>query len=257
VGLLRSTFARFRQKASDLVTRFPDLTPGWWPVIKESFTGAWQRGIAVSATEMLTFSPVFSCITLIASDIAKLEVNLIELDSDGIWSPAKSSAFSPVLRRPNHYQNRIQFFMSWVISKLTRGNTYVLKERDGRGNVVAMYILDPSRVKPLVAPNGEVFYDCSPDVLAGLPESVKIPATEIIHDVMYAFFHPLCGLPPLIACSLAATQGRQDSAERGEVLRQRIESRRAPRHAGAHRTRGAGEDEEGLGRELRRRRQRR
>lgn len=202
------SLALVRRKWSDLVTRFPDLTPGWWPVRGgERRAGAWQRDVAVSANEMLTFSPVWACITLIASDIAKLAVNLIEEDADGIWTPTTSAAFSPVLRRPNHYQNRIQFFLSWVMSKLTRGNTYALKERDRRGNVVALYILDPSRVKPLVAPNGEVFYECSPDELASLPQAVTVPATEIIHDVMYAMFHPLCGLPPLIACALASTQG--------------------------------------------------
>ena len=56
----------------------------------------------------------------------------------------ESSAFSPVLRRPNRYQNRIQFIAQWVTTKLVHGNTYVLKERDQRGIVTALYILDPN-----------------------------------------------------------------------------------------------------------------
>jgi phage portal protein BeeE len=50
--------------------------------------------------------------------------------SKGIWTETDSPAFSPVLRKPNRYQNRIQFWESWILSKLTRGNAYVLKERD-------------------------------------------------------------------------------------------------------------------------------
>jgi phage portal protein BeeE len=40
-----------------------------------------------------------------------------------------------VLRKPNRFQTRIQFLESWALSKLSRGNTYVLKQRDNR-NVV-------------------------------------------------------------------------------------------------------------------------
>jgi phage portal protein BeeE len=40
------------------------------------------------------------------------------------------------LRKPNRYQNRIQFWEGWILSKLMRGNTYVLKVRDDNRNVV-------------------------------------------------------------------------------------------------------------------------
>ena len=113
-----------------------------------------------------------------------------------------------VLKKPNHYQTRIQFVLQWLISKLTWGNTYVLKERNGRTEVIAMYVLDPCRVQPLVAPNGDVYYSLSGDVLAGIEAGIPaIPASEIIHDVMYPLFHPLIGISPIYACGLAAVQG--------------------------------------------------
>ena len=46
-----------------------------------------------------------------------------------------------------------------MTSKLIHGNTYVLKQRDRRGVVVANYILDPTRVKPLVSADGGVYYE--------------------------------------------------------------------------------------------------
>lgn len=195
-----------RKSPQDFITRIPQALGGWFSVIRESVTGAWQRSVRVPAAEIMTFSTVWACVTLISSDIGKLVVDLIEADANGIWAPTISSAFSPVLRRPNHYQNRIQFITNWISSKLTNGNTYVLKERDGKNNVVAMYIMDPWRVKPLVAPNGEVFYQLSQDTLSGI-DSVTVPASEIIQDVMFALYHPLCGLSPITACALAATQG--------------------------------------------------
>jgi HK97 family phage portal protein len=45
------------------------------------------------------------------------------------------------------------------------------------------------------------------DQLAGLQESVIVPAREIIHDIMVPLFHPLIGVSPIFACGLAAIQG--------------------------------------------------
>ncbi|WP_367272893.1 phage portal protein [Devosia sp.] len=185
-----------------------DSNRGWWPLIRESFAGAWQQNVEVKVESVLSFHAVFACQTLIASDIAKLRIKLVEMDANGIWNEVKKAAYSPVLRKPNGYQNRIQFFESWVLSKLQFGNTYVLKQRDGRGVVVALHILDPKRVKPLIADNGDVFYQLDTDLLVGLTEaSVVVPAREIIHDRFNCMFHPLVGLSPIFANGLAATQG--------------------------------------------------
>ena len=156
---------------------------------------------------MLTYFAVYACLTLIASDIAKLRVKLVRQDGDGIWGEFDSPAFTPVLRKPNRYQNRIQFWESYYLSKLTRGNVYVLKERDGRGVVVALYILDPDRTLPMIADDGSIFYRVPHSKLAGTPEpEVLIPAREIIHDRMNCIFHPLVGTSPVWAAASAATQ---------------------------------------------------
>ena len=178
-----------------------------WHVIQESFGGAWQRDVTIEKEVVLSNWTVFACMTLIAGDVGKMRVNLME-DRDGIKVPFDSPAFSPVLRRPNGYQTRQKFMESWVLSKLSSGNTYVLKERDARNVVVALHVLDPSRVRPLVAKNGDVYYEVQDDELAGLPEGLPaIPASEIIHDRMWCLYHPLVGLSPIFACGLAATQG--------------------------------------------------
>ena len=113
-------------------------------------------------------------------------------------------AFSPVLRKPNRYQTRQQFIEQWVTSKLIHGNAYILKERDNRNVVTALYVLDPLLTKPLIAPDGEVYYQLSINQLAGIENTdVIVPADEIIHDVMVPLYHPLCGVSPITACGLA------------------------------------------------------
>lgn len=186
-----------------------DGRQGWWPVIREPFTGAWQQNVEVRLDTVLSQTAVFRCIGLIAADIAKLRIRLVGRDSDGIWSEKTNPAYSPVLRRPNRYQNRIQFFASWMESKMKHGNAVVLKERDRRGVVVALYVLDWPSVTPLVTPSGDVYYQLKRDDLAGIgSEGVTVPASEIIHDRWNTLFHPLVGLSPIFACGLSATQGR-------------------------------------------------
>lgn len=184
---------------------------GWWPlIIREPSTGAWQRNEEIRPELALAYAPVFACTTLIASDIGKLRLRLVQQDEDGIWHETTNPAWSPVLRKPNHYQTTQKFLEQWITSKLIHGNAYALKQRDERGVVRALYLLDPTRVTPLVAPDGAVFYRLDRDDLSGVTEGdprPAVPASEIIHDLMVALFHPLCGVSPIFACGLAASQG--------------------------------------------------
>ncbi|MBO9589072.1 phage portal protein [Devosia sp.] len=203
-----------RQVEAKSLSQVP-ANSGWFPVIGESFPGAWQRNVEVKFETAMQFNAVFACQTLIASDISKLRVKLVEQDVEGIWSETRNSAYSPVLRKPNHYQNRIQFFESWVLSKLARGNTYVLKSRDGRGVVQKLFVLDPTRTRPLVSTTGDVYYEISTDHLMGITDNkVVVPASEIIHDRFNCLFHPLVGLSPIYASGLASMNGQaiQNSA---------------------------------------------
>ncbi|MGJ0236978.1 phage portal protein [Novosphingobium fluoreni] len=186
-----------------------DTRQGWLSVVREPFSGAWQRNVEVDQKTVLAFHAVFACMTLIAGDIAKLRVKLMALQ-EGVWSEVSNPAYSPVLRRPNRFQTRNQFWETWILSKLARGNTYALKERDARGVVKALYILDPARVRPLVTPDGSVYYELCTDNLARIEEpTIVVPAAEIMHDRFNCLFHPLVGLSPIYACGLAATQGLQ------------------------------------------------
>jgi len=187
---------------------------GWVSVIREAFPGAWQRNIEIKHDSVLSNHADFACRTLIASDIAKLRVKLVQKHG-AVWQETMNPAYSPVLRKPNHYQTRQQFMECWVLSKLQRGNAYILKERDGRGVVVRLYVLDPTLVQPLVSTGGDVYYDLSADQLSGVSQRIVVPASEIIHDRFNCFFHPLVGLSPIFAGGLAAMQGlaiQNDSA---------------------------------------------
>ena len=204
---------RARPAASSLTP--PALAHGgWFPIIREPYTGAWQNNESLSAPSALAYFAVYGCVTLITTDIGKLHLRLVTSADDGTWSETTNPAYSPVLRKPNRYQTVHKFVEQWITSKLTAGNAYVLKQRDGRGVVTALYVLDPLKVTPLIAPDGAVYYSLKVEPLSGLvmegrPEGAEliVPAREIIHDPMVTLFHPLMGVTPLYACGMAAQHG--------------------------------------------------
>lgn len=198
------------RKAAVGVTDVGAMIPGPWNrVIGETFTGSWQQGVQPETPEkLLAFSAVYACVALIAGDIAKLNLRLTVLEQ-GVWIETSNPAYSPVLRKPNRYQTKSQFLMAWVVSKLLWGNVYVLKERDQRGVVVALYVLDPALVRVVVASDGGVYYRVMKDQLAAPEGGVLVPASEIIHDRAMCPFHPLIGVGPLYAAAISATQGRK------------------------------------------------
>lgn len=178
---------------------------------------AFQKNLQLDGTEsMLANSAVYSAFTLIADDISKLRIKLVERkDVNSIWAEVENPAFSPVLRKPNHYQTRIQFLANWVTSKLSCGNTVILKERDDRQVVKKLHILDWRLITPLVTEFGDVYYQLGGDWLAGLAETGEqpiVPASEIIHDRAVCLFHPLVGVGPLYAAARSATQGNRIQA---------------------------------------------
>ena len=182
----------------------PSVRSSAWRVISEPFAGAWQRGLEEKRGDLVTYPTLYACISRIASDIGKLPFMLRTRDLSGVLVEIESAAYSPVLREPNHYQTEIQLRECWLVSKLTNGNTYVLKRRDARGVVTGLYVLDPERTLPMVSASGEVYYQLKIDALNTLPENYPaenliVPASEVIHDRCMTLHHPLIGVPPLAA----------------------------------------------------------
>jgi HK97 family phage portal protein len=196
-----------------------------WRTIFESFPGAWQRNVEVNMVDVTSHYAVFACLTLIASDISKLGRPEFKRKAGDIWQVVPSAAYDPVLREPNQFQTPNQFWESWVLSKLWKGNTYALKARDDRNVVTRLWVLDPCRVTPLVSESGDVWYQIQQDNISGVKEASRVvPASEIIHDRMNCIFHPLVGIPPLYAAALAAQMGLNITRE-GAIF---FQNRRIP-----------------------------
>lgn len=189
---------------------------GWQSVVREPFTGAWQRNMELNRDTILSQATVFACITLIAGDVAKLPWGLRQRKGK-IWEPTSNTAYDPVLRKPNAYQNSQQLRESWLLSKLINGNTYVLKGRDNAGRVNRLWVLNPQCVQPLVSELGDVYYRLNKDPLSDqYQDEAVVPASEVIHDRFNCLFHPLIGIAPLYAAARLAGHSLtvQDSSDK-------------------------------------------
>ena len=122
--------------------------------------------------------------------------------NNGIWADHSDAKISPLLRKPNSFQTRMQFFESWMNSKLSDGNTYVLKLRDEHGAVKQLRVLDYNKVTPYVTEDGEIFYQVRPDNVHGLEQQVMVPAREIIHDRFNCFSILCAGFPRYMLADL-------------------------------------------------------
>ena len=82
---------------------------------------------------------------------------------------------------PNGYQTGPDFMFAFVQSYLFQGNTYCFARRNRRNEIQEMHVLNPYRVKPLIAQDGSIFYECGEDFLAGLAPNTIVPERDMIH----------------------------------------------------------------------------
>ncbi len=154
----------------------------WRPmIIGDLFSGSLGYGKKLQNEKLLTHYAVFSCLSLISQDIAKLPFVVVKKNSSDVLQRV-DSPYLKSLRKPNYYQNHIQFKEAWIYSKLMYGNTYVLAVRDSAGVIIGHHILDPKSVTPCVSDSGYVYYKLASDKLSGIGEEVMVPASEVIHD---------------------------------------------------------------------------
>lgn len=182
-----------------------------WRVISEPFTGAGQRNIEEPIGDLITYPTLYACIARISTDVSKLPFSLRTRSAQGIWSEVSNPAYDPVLRKPNAFQTAGQFREYWITTKLVTGNTYVLKRRDTRGVAIELYVLDSSKVLPMVSDSGAVYYQLQADSINSLPagypaDQLIVPASEIIHDRCMSIHHPLIGVPPVAAAHWPAVK---------------------------------------------------
>lgn len=213
--LLGINFSRVVEKvessSTGVVKAWADLTDNWY---KPNW---WQLGQdKPDATTALRSSAVYTCVSILAQEIARLNVfHYTNPDLKGQIEMYKSS-YARLLRKPNKYQTRSDFFLSLMYSLLMNGNFYAMATRDTRGQIINFTPLNPSAVQPYVTPEGEIYYslfnvEITPE--SDFDVSKFIPQRSMLHIRLFTPTHPLIGVTPLIACMTSVAHGLSIQSE--------------------------------------------
>jgi len=161
--------------------------------------------------EAMTHAAVAACITILSQEVARLRIEHYKTEKDKSRT-ILSTSIAAVLRRPNQYQTRSDFFLNLMRDLLLSGNAYAIAERSAAGVITAMHPRNSNEVQPWVVPEtGEIFYSITKidlDKASFLDHAESmIPARNMLHIKLDTPGHPLIGVTPLTGCQYAVPQG--------------------------------------------------
>lgn len=166
---------------------------------------ATPAGVEVDEFKAMNLSTVWSCVTGVSVDVAKVPVHIYKrLSPAGRERMIKHAAAGLLLRRPNDEMNAISFRETLQHHALNWGNGYAEIERDGAGRAVALHVMRPDRVA-VRRINGKIWYEYTS--LSG--RKTLIPAEDVFH-LKGLSFDGLVGYPVIrvaansVGASLAA-----------------------------------------------------
>lgn len=157
-------------------------------------------GIMVTQASAMQVSSVFSCISMISYDLAKLGAAIFMGKRRGKRTKVTNHPLAPLLITPAPWLTWYEFCAMLQASVLLRGNGYAVILRDYRGNPRTLVPINPDRVALWEAPDGELFYMVTRSglhemaVLAGEP--LLIHSDDIFH-LKALTMNGLLGLSPI------------------------------------------------------------
>ena len=165
----------------------------------------------VSFDTAMQLSAFWAAARLWAETIASLPVT-VERMADGIWSEDPQSDLSVMLRgKLNSYQNRVEFFETFVLNHVIFGNAYALKVFSGN-RLVGLMCLNSGQVEVELLKDGSIVYHYHHD--GGV---ITYAAENIWHWKMFG--NGIVGLSPLAYARNAVGVGLAGDRRIGQVFK--------------------------------------
>lgn len=121
-------------------------------------SGGYGAGYSVNPDTALQLSAVWACVRLIAEAIGAMPVNVWVTDAKGVRALASDDHWLvKLLRVPNRYQTRNEFFETVAINLMLSGNSYVHAPRTG-DRVTSLLSMMPTQMEVTLARNGDRLY---------------------------------------------------------------------------------------------------
>lgn len=121
-----------------------------------------SSGKSVSQTSALSVTAVYSCVRILSEAIAGLPLHTYKCRSNGGKEKAIDHPLYFILHdEPNPEMTSFVFRETMMSHLLLWGNAYAQILRNGKGDVIALYPLAPSRMTVDRASNGRIYYTYS------------------------------------------------------------------------------------------------
>jgi len=162
----------------------------------------WQKDIQVDAIGDNT--TVEACIGTISETVAMLPIHHFKDDGEGGFKKVTTSAASRVLRKPNPFQTKSDFFLNFVRQLLLEGNGFGVATRNNRYEIEALY--PQKKMQPYVSIDAkDVYYSVEGNELVDIDR--LLPSRNVLHTKMHTGSHPLIGITSLTAAMVAVDTG--------------------------------------------------
>ena len=112
-------------------------------LINRMFVGPWSSTLLAQASEQMPFvsagtalryTPVYRAVTLIASDVARIELEVSAQGADSL------------LRSPSRYMSSFEFKRAMMVNVLLYGNAFAAINRTRGGELLELILLEPDSV---------------------------------------------------------------------------------------------------------------
>lgn len=139
------------------------------------------NGLIVTPEKAATYSAVFAAIRLIAGSIAMLPLHTYERVSDDERRRASLRLGGMLAARPNPRLSAIMFWRTTVASMLMRGNGYAWVQRQGGGEVYAIWPIPAARVRPRLVDQGQLKGRIVYEVTTDEGDRVAVDQDDMLH----------------------------------------------------------------------------
>lgn len=174
----------------------------------------WQKGVDVIAPnygDISTNTAVYSCVNILAQEVASLYVDHWRVDeTTGARERVARSNAVRVLNTPNPYQTSSDFWLYMMRCLLLKGQAFAAVTRNGRQEIDSMHPLPAGACSAMVSEvNGDVFYSVGgfDEHLFRFNADKIVPANRIFHPRINCNRHPLIGETPISAFVYAGATG--------------------------------------------------
>ncbi|TFF45781.1 phage portal protein [Bacillus thuringiensis] len=135
-------------------------TPQW---VLDMFGGKdTSSGERVTEANALIHPDIFSCVQVLADDVAKLPVHTFLKNDSGVQRNTEHSVARLLSRKPNPYMTAFIWKKLMMTHVTIRGNAYSLIEFDKYGEIKSLVPLNPEHTRPYVDPkSGMLWYQTS------------------------------------------------------------------------------------------------